>query len=73
MATLILPKIAVRLQDNNGKGKGKWHLLNPRGPEWEMTVCKFSYGEPFPIRARISELKAKDICQRCLGPMECKE
>lgn len=67
MTELVLPVVAF------GSGKGKYHL-GLHGKKSGSTACGMKYGMPLKQalggEKPISEIDAKDICQRCLGPLK---
>lgn len=76
MAKIIVPTEAFQFK----KGQ-KWHLAKANGDyAGDMTVCKYIITHPgkeilFPATPRkpISEIKAKDICQKCLGALKVED
>ena len=79
MAKLKVPKFGYRLRLASGK-KSKVHLARAR-PNSELdrrvigdtgqTVCKFILEGVTQVR--LKEVPASEICQKCLGAIECTD
>ena len=72
MAVLVVPTIAY----GNGKGKGKYHL-GKNGAASGSTACGMRYGmkldKALGGQEPISEISAKDICLKWLGPLQATD
>ena len=75
MATLIVPTVAYQF-----KKRQKWHLAKEHGDyAGELTVCKYiittKEDSLFPVTPSkpISEIPAKDLCQKCLGALKVED
>lgn len=80
MAKLKVPQFGYRLRLASGK-KSKVHLARAR-PNSELdhrvigdtaqTVCKYLLWDDTP-RVRLKDVPASEICQKCLGAIECTD
>lgn len=73
MARLVIPKSAVSWK---GTKHNKWHLLRVyKGPldsgPMDMSVCGYIM-EPM-VRRAISQIRASDLCRKCLGAMKARD
>jgi len=75
MAKLIPPEICFCFI--YGRKKSKYHLIKAHGNSAGLlSVCKFIVPEQSNDECelkKVSEVKANDICQKCLGAMKVKD